>query len=133
MPHRRVPASLPCSLLPVLLASCLAGCAHDRPGSTAALPAVAPSGRTVRDVVILSAVFGTGSTFVDVADRVAELLRTEPQGFTARSDWLRVDDPVPYKNKALVITYRHRGQERTFLATGDQRVSYDLLTAPKAP
>ena len=88
-------------------------------------PAVA-SGTTVKDVRIELALFGSGTHLVDVTDRAVELLRTQPQGFEARADWLKID-PMPGKNKSLLIRYRYHNQERYFMVTGGNRASYSAL------
>lgn len=81
---------------------------------------------TVKDIRVELALFGSGTQLADVTDRVAQLLRDEPDGFTARADWLHID-PVPGKNKSLMIRYRCRDQERFFLITGGNRASYAAL------
>jgi hypothetical protein len=84
------------------------------------------AGAMVNDVRIELALFGSGTHLADVTDRVVQLLRTEPQGFLARSDSLHID-PVPGKNKSLLIRYRYQDQERLFLITGGNRASYAAL------
>jgi hypothetical protein len=79
-----------------------------------------PAGLSVR-----AARFGSGTNVTDVTDRVVELLRTQPQGFTARADWFGVD-PRPYKRKAIVILYEYRGSPQVLLAT-EERITFDLL------
>ncbi|HXE51940.1 MAG TPA: hypothetical protein VN541_02950 [Tepidisphaeraceae bacterium] len=81
---------------------------------------------TVRDIRVELALFGSGTHLADVTDRVAQLLRDEPAGFTARADWLHTD-PAPGKNKSLLIRYRYHNQERLFLITGGNRASYEAL------
>lgn len=79
-------------------------------------------------IVVTSALFGNGIKIADVTKRVAELLRSEQKGFSARGDWLRAD-PIPYKIKALVITYEYKGKQCTYLVPGGEKVSYELLIA----
>lgn len=90
-------------------------------------PAIAHP-QTVQDIRVELALFGSGTHLVDVTDRVAELLRDKPEGFTARAEWFHID-PAPGKNKSLLIRYRWRNQERYFLVTGGNRASYAALTA----
>jgi len=90
-------------------------------------PAIAHAG-TVQDIRVELALFGSGTHLVDVTDRVAELLRDKPDGFTARAEWFHID-PTPGKNKSLMIRYRCRNQERYFVVTGGNRPSYAALTA----
>jgi hypothetical protein len=85
-------------------------------------PVVAHS-QMVRQIRIELALFGSGKRLADVTDRVAQLLREEPEGFTARADWLRID-PASGKNKSLMIRYRYGDQERYFVITGGNRASY---------
>jgi hypothetical protein len=95
---------------------------HENPATRPASDA----GNMVNDVRIELALFGSGTHLADVTDRVVQLLRTQPQGFTARSDSLHID-PLPGKNKSLLIRYRYQDQERLFLITGGNRASYALL------
>lgn len=90
-------------------------------------PAIAHP-QTVQDIRVELALFGSGTHLVDVTDRVAELLRDKPDGFTARAEWFHID-PAPGKNKSLLIRYRCRNQERYFLVTGGNRASYAALAA----
>lgn len=94
----------------------------------AAKPPVIAHPATVKDIRVELALFGSGTQLADVTDRVAQLLRDEPDGFTARADWLHID-PTPGKNKSLLIRYRYRDQERFFMITGGNRASYTALVA----
>lgn len=93
---------------------------------TGSPPAAIQSSSVVKDVRIELALFGSGTNLVDVTDRATELLRTQPQGFEARADWLKID-PTPGKNKSLLIRYRYHDQERFFMVTGGNRASYAAL------
>lgn len=100
-------------------------------GEGAAVPATRPasdSGSMVNDVRIELALFGSGTRLSDVTDQVVQLLRSQPQGFTAHVNSLHAD-PTPGKNKSLLIRYRYRGQERLCMVTGQNRVSYAALVA----
>jgi hypothetical protein len=99
----------------------LVGCA-----TSSNAPAVAANDRTVRDIYVRSAEFGSGIHIADVTDRVSELLRIEPGGFWARADWLRVD-PIPYKAKSLVIDYDYKGHPCRIFINSPNKVTYDLL------
>lgn len=108
------------------------------PESVKSVPAPEPTTRpviarpeTVKDIRVELALFGSGTQLADVTDRVAQLLRDAPDGFTARADWLHID-PVPGKNKSLMIRYRCRDQERFFLITGGNRASYAALATDDA-
>ena len=82
----------------------------------------------VNDVLIEQALFGSGTRLVDVTPRVVQLLRAEPAGFAPTADWLHAD-PVPGRNKSLLIRYRFRNKDRLFLVTGQNRASYAALIA----
>lgn len=117
----------PSTLLVIAVAAVmLAGCASS-PTQAAPPTAAHDTGKvaTVAGITVHSARFGTGTNVVDVTDRVVELLRTQPQGFTARADWFG-NDPRPYKRKAIVILYDYKGASHIFLAT-DERITADLL------
>lgn len=88
-------------------------------------PARARPDTESRGIVVRAAWFGTGTGTVNVTARVIELLRSEPQGFSGRADWLRID-PAPYRNKALVIIYDYHGAPHTLIAT-KERITYKLL------
>lgn len=77
-------------------------------------------------IVVTKALFGSGLKVADVTRRVADLLHSEPNGFSARGDWLG-DDPVPYKGKALVIAYDYKGKHYMSVTVSTQKVSYQLL------
>jgi hypothetical protein len=78
------------------------------------------------EITVTSALFGNGTKIADVTRRVEELLKTEPDGFAARADWLRAD-PNPYRSKAFVITYDYKGKHCTFLIPAGEKVSYKRL------
>ncbi|HEY7115446.1 MAG TPA: hypothetical protein VH475_02605 [Tepidisphaeraceae bacterium] len=122
-------------LLALAVASLAAtpGCAT-RPASPPPAPATRSgpdysiNDRSVNDVVVEQALFGSGTRLVDVTARVVQLLRSEPAGFAPAADWLHAD-PAPGKNKSLLIRYRFRGKERLFIVTGGNRASYAALVA----
>lgn len=78
------------------------------------------------DVLIVSAVYGSGAKFADVTSRVDELLRQPKVEFFARPEWLNAD-PTPGWNKALVIVYDYRGERHTFSTGEGGGVSLDRL------
>jgi hypothetical protein len=85
-------------------------------------PATAPAA----EIVVTAALFGSGTKVADVTERVAGLLLSEPDGFIARSDRLHID-PLPYKAKALAITYEYKGRHCLFVVPAGGRVSSKLL------
>lgn len=103
-----------------------------QPPTTRPAAVVPTPDAAMKDVRIELALFGSGTHLADVTDRVVELLRTQPQGFTARADWLKVD-PAPGKNKSLLIRYRYHDQERTFMITGGNRAALAELVEDAPP
>ncbi len=117
-----------CLALPLAL---LAGCASPtaapaanenvRPSKTAA------AGKATANLLVISAVYGSGDKFVDVTYRVNNLLRDSETVFWARPRWLGAD-PTPGWNKALVIVYEHEGRRRTFSVGEGGEVSVARLS-----
>ncbi|MCX6857025.1 MAG: hypothetical protein NTV80_19210 [Verrucomicrobia bacterium] len=85
-----------------------------------------PTGRI--PVGLISAVYGSGTAFADVTDRVKALLEEPSASFKANPNWLGAD-PTPGWNKALIIVYQINGQRRTFTAGENGEVSAALLSA----
>ncbi len=77
-------------------------------------------------IVVTRALFGSGLNTVDVTKRVKELLESEPEGFSARADWLR-NDPAPAKPKALAIIYDYRGKHCLFVTAWKEKVTKEIL------
>lgn len=75
---------------------------------------------------LISAVYGSGTAFADVTDRVKSLLDEPSARFFANPNWLGAD-PTPGWNKALVIVHEVGGQRRTFTAGENGEVSAALL------
>ncbi len=69
------------------------------------------------NLVVISAVYGSGQHFADVTARVNDLLRDPLAYFWAKPKWL-LADPSPGWNKALVIVYELDGRRRIF-TTGE--------------
>ena len=92
--------------------------------------AVPPSPPAPAALKIISAIYGSGSSFADVTDRVNELLSKPDSEFNARPDWLHAD-PLPHWNKQLLIIYEWHGQRRMFSAGEGGRVSLAALQAGK--
>jgi len=90
-----------------------------------ALLAVLVTGCSRNDVKVISAVYGSGTNFADVSNRVADLVRQGP-GFNADPGRLKVD-PSPGWNKALVIIYLVNGHRHVFTAGEGDRVSAHIL------
>lgn len=78
---------------------------------------------------LVSAVYGSGTAFADVTDRVKALLDEPGARFHANPHWLGAD-PTPGWNKALVIVYEISGKRRTFTAGENGEVSAPLLANP---
>lgn len=78
------------------------------------------------DLLVISAVYGSGSSFADVTYRVNDMIHQASVEFFARPEWLRAD-PTPGWNKALVIVYEFKGQRRIFTCGEGGRVSADIL------
>jgi len=89
-------------------------------------PATRPAADAIGDpdeIQIEMALFGSGTHLADVTDRVVQLLHSEPQGFEARADWLRID-PAPGQSKSLLIRYRYPGKQRYYMISGGVRASF---------
>ncbi len=117
----------------LLLGLCLAivtGCATQRATSPQARPAVNVDSPAV-NLLLISAVYGSGTKYADVTYRVNNLIHQPNVEFFARPEWLKVD-PTPGWNKALVIVYEFKGKRRTFTCGEGGRVSAEvLITAAK--
>lgn len=112
----------PLSLVLLVLCAGLLGCATPKKS-----PVAIASDRAVGDLYIRSAVFGVGLQTAEVTDRVAYLLRSEPEGFKAVRDWLHVD-PAPYSAKALVIDYEYQTRPYRIIIAGEKlKVTPELL------
>jgi hypothetical protein len=86
-------------------------------------PAPAPERTRVK---LISAVYGSGTAFADVTDRVKSYLDEPGARFYANPRWLGAD-PTPGWNKALVIIHETAGKRRTFTAGENGEVSAALL------
>jgi hypothetical protein len=106
----------------VLCLTLTAGCAS-QPRATRPAPKT-PS--PFADLLVIAAVYGSGTSYVDVTYRVNDLIHQPDVVFFARPEWLQ-KDPTPGWNKALVIVYEHRGQRCTFATGEGGRVSADVL------
>ena len=91
---------------------------HGQPGQ--AHQAIAP------DIVVYSARFGAGEKAIDVTARVAELLRSHPEGFLADGKTLG-GDPLPRKRKRLTLRYSYGGTNCTLSFRSRGRVSRQAL------
>jgi hypothetical protein len=89
-------------------------------------PAPAPERVPVK---LISAVYGSGTAFADVTDRVKSLLDEPGACFYANPPWLGAD-PTPGWNKALVMVYETGGNRRTFTVGENGEVSAELLVRP---
>lgn len=115
-----------CSLL------LIAGCATHRPAPGPLHHPPLAGNLPGANLLVISAVYGSGANFVDVTYRVNDLLRQPGVEFFARPEWLHAD-PTPGWNKALVIVYEHKGQRRLFTTGEGGRVSADTLLGDKKP
>ena len=82
------------------------------------------------NLLVISAVYGSGIHFADVTYRVNDLLHQPEVEFFARPEWLHID-PIPGWNKTLVIVYEHKGQRRIFTSGEGGRVNIDILLETK--
>ncbi len=108
----------------------IAGCATNRPAPGPGHRPPAAGDFPNSNLLVISAVYGSGTHFVDVTYRVNDLLRQPGVEFFARPEWLHAD-PTPGWNKALVIVFDHKGQRRIFTAGEGGRVSADVLLETK--
>ena len=104
--------ALLCLALPSLFlgSGCVCQLAYAPPPSA---PAERPIADVAPDLHIVSAVYGSGTAYADVTERVCLLLQLESEGFHANPGDLR-RDPTPGWNKALVITYDYKGRRHIF-------------------
>ncbi len=79
------------------------------------------------NVTIISAVYGSGTNYVDVSNQVYKMINLQ-MNFQARPEFLLVD-PTPYHNKALVIDYEAGGRRHIFtaLASDDDYINARVL------
>lgn len=120
--------SLSCSII------ILSGCAsknsdfHDTPWpgphSESLVPPPIPN--SDGQLQLISAVYGSGTNFDDVTQRVNVLLNQSSVEFYARPEWLHVD-PTPGWNKALVIVLEVKGDRRIFTTGEGGKVTLDIL------
>jgi len=86
----------------------------------------APDPAPLRDVEMVSAVYGAGGQFADVSAELRRLLSEPGAAFPAKPYWLGAD-PAPGACKSLVMVTQSRGVRRvTAVAEGDQ-VCAELL------
>lgn len=106
-----------------------AGCAtsHTAQPATPAISALEKS-----DLKIISAVYGSGKTFVDVTQRVDDLLNHSPKGFVARPARMKID-PTPDTPMSLVIVYQYKGQQHTLTKGQRGRVTIPMLQEAATP
>lgn len=107
----------------------LAGCATKHRDTRLMAPSAVSSPTT--DLLVISAVYGSGTKFADVTPRVNELLHQPDVEFFARPEWLRTD-PTPGWNKALVIVYEFKKQRRIFTTGEGGKVSVKCLLEKSA-
>jgi hypothetical protein len=103
----------------------VAGCAAPPSHGPKPLPPAATSSPSA-NLLIISAVYGSGTNFADVTYRVDDLLHQPSVEFFARPEWLHAD-PTPGWNKALVITYEIKGRRRIFTTGEGGQVGLEQL------
>jgi hypothetical protein len=106
----------------LLVAGCAAPSHTKSPRPNPSAPVVSASA----DLLVISAVYGSGTSYADVTYRVNDMIHQPTVEFFARPEWLRTD-PTPGWNKALVIVYEFKGQRRTFTCGEGGRVSAEIL------
>lgn len=108
----------------VLVAGCSTTSHQVQSSATPAATAVSRLGRS--EVRIISAVYGSGRTFVDVTQRVDDLLNRLPKGFRARPGQMQID-PTPDTTKILVIVYEYKGLQHTLTKGQRGKVTIQIL------
>ena len=86
----------------------------------------APVASIADDLLVISAVYGSGTAYADVTYRVNSLVHQPTLEFTAKPEWLQAD-PTPGWNKALVVVYEFKGRRHTFTSGEGGRVSAQIL------
>lgn len=86
-------------------------------------PAPAPKRVPVK---LISAVYGSGTAFTDVTDRVRSFLDEPGAVFYANPPWLGAD-PTPGWNKTLILVHEVDGKRRTFTVGENGAVSAELV------
>ena len=86
----------------------------------------APVASIADDLLVISAVYGSGTAYADVTYRVNSLVHQPTLEFTAKPEWLQAD-PTPGWNKALVVVYEFKGRRHTFSCGEGARVSAEIL------
>jgi hypothetical protein len=102
----------------------MAGCATNPPSVSYTPPSTATAPAT--NLLVISAVYGSGTRFADVTYRVDNYLHQPSVQFFARPEWLQAD-PNPGWNKALIIVYEWKGQRHIFATGEGGKVNLDLL------
>ncbi|HSJ04015.1 MAG: hypothetical protein ACAI34_16265 [Verrucomicrobium sp.] len=80
------------------------------------------------DILVISAVYGSGANFADVTARVNGLVHQPDIDFAAKPEWLKAD-PTPGWNKALVIVYDFAGKRQIYTTGEGGRVNADILAS----
>ena len=113
---------------PLLIAVVLCGCVTSTPTSRPAVPPSSVSSPSA-NILVISAVYGSGTNFADVTYRVNDLIHQPTVEFFARPEWLKAD-PTPGWNKALVIVYELEGRRQVFTTGEGGWVDLEILQAP---
>ena len=78
------------------------------------------------DLMIISAKYGMGKDFTDVTAKVIDLLNANTGAFTADEKTLRAN-PLPGKDKNLIVSYFLAGTNYVFIVSRTNQVSSALL------
>lgn len=109
-----------------LLAVLMMGCAAPSNSTPSASRPAAALPSPSAELLVISAVYGSGTSYADVTYRVNELVHQPGVEFFARPEWLQAD-PTPGWNKVLVIVYEHRKQRSIFSCGEGGRVNAAIL------
>jgi hypothetical protein len=108
------------------LAIALAPCCVGESGTPRRAVPPARTSEASSHLLVISAVYGSGTRFADVTCRVSDLLHQPDVEFFARPEWLRAD-PTPGWNKALVIVFEFEDRRHLFTTGEGGKVSVDAL------
>ncbi len=89
-------------------------------------PARAKKQSPVMNLLVISAVFGAGTHFIDVTNRVNYLLYKSDDGFFVNPPVFG-SDPIPYTRKELVVVYEFKGRRQICTIDETGQVSLDIL------
>jgi len=79
-------------------------------------------------VSVISATYGSGTTYADVTDRVDELLGQPHAGFYVHPKALG-SDPTPGWNKTLIVVYEFKRHRYVYSAGEGEKLNIPILLA----